>query len=240
MEESVDTARDFANFRDVATASSLLREGVVWRADAPMHASPPPGLASWPPSVVLDLRDPNERGAGHPLELHTLVESIPVLADASPDQMQGRGDLADLYRLMLEGNGARGIVRVIEAVAAADGSVLVHCTAGKDRTGVSVALMLTLVGIDRAAVVADYVATAVNMPDVLARMIARFSGADAANAPTYDASKLPASALDAPARAIETVLDIWDATPGGAEGWFVAAGGEATAVPRLRARILAD
>lgn len=240
MEESVDTARDFANFRDVATASALLREGVVWRADAPMHASPPLGLASWPPSVVLDLRDPNERGAGHPLELHTLVESIPVLADASPGQMQGRGDLADLYRLMLEGNGARGIVRVIEAVAAADGSVLVHCTAGKDRTGVSVALMLTLVGIDRAAVVADYVATAANMPGVLARMIAMFSGADAASVPTYDASKLPASALDAPARAIETVLDIWDATPGGAEGWFVAAGGDADAVPRLRARILAD
>ncbi len=146
-----------------------------------------------------------------------------MLADASPAQLQGRGDLADLYRLMLEGNGARGIVRVIEAVAAADGSVLVHCTAGKDRTGVSVALLLTLVGIDRAAVVTDYVATAANMPGVLARMIAMFSGADAAFVPTYDAAKLPAAALDAPARAIETVLDIWDATPGGAEGWFVAA-----------------
>ncbi len=232
------TRGDFANFRDVATASDLLRPDIVWRADAPMNADPPAGLNAWPPSVVLDLRDPKERGAGHPLEHLTLVESIPVLADASPAQLQGQGDLSDLYRLMLEGGGAKGIVRVIEAVAVADGPVLVHCAAGKDRTGVSVALMLTLVGIERAAVVSDYVATAVNMPGVLARMIAMFAGVDAAEGPVYDASKLPTSALAAPARAIETVLDIWEGTPGGATGWFVNAGGDPDTISRLRGRLL--
>ncbi|WP_349428612.1 tyrosine-protein phosphatase [Microbacterium sp. LWS13-1.2] len=35
-------------------------------------------------------------------------------------------------------------------------AVLVHCTAGKDRTGVAVALLLDAVGVDREAIVADY------------------------------------------------------------------------------------
>ena len=235
---TVGTWGDFANFRDVATASALLREGVVWRADAPMNSDPPAGLTAWPPSVVLDLRDPNELSGGHPLQHLTRVESIPVLADASPAQMQGMADLADLYRLMLQGNGAKGIVRVIEAVAAANGPVLVHCAAGKDRTGVSVALMLTLVGIERVAVICDYVATAANMPGVLARMIEMFAGLASEAVPVYDAAELPASALEAPARAIETVLDIWEATPGGAAGWFVSAGGDPDTVSRLRGRLL--
>ncbi len=229
---------DFANFRDVATASDRLRPDVVWRADAPMNSNPPAGLNAWPPSVVLDLRDPSELNGGHPLQHLTRVESIPLLADASPAQMQGADDLSDLYRLMLVGNGAKGIVRVVAAVAAADGPVLVHCAAGKDRTGVSVALMLTLVGIEREAVVGDYVATAANMPGVLARMIAMFSGVDVAEAPAYDASQLPASALAAPARAIETVLDLWETTPGGAAGWFVSAGGNPDALATLRGRLL--
>jgi len=241
MEAHVDmtgTSGDFANFRDVATASNLLRPGVVWRADAPMNSDPPAGLTAWPPAVVLDLRDPHERGRGHPLEHHTRVESIPVLADASPSQMQGNIDLVDLYRLMLVGNGAKGIVRVMEEVAVAEGPALVHCTAGKDRTGISIALMLTLVGIERDAVVTDYVATAANMPGVLARMIAMFTSAGSLVSPVYDAAKLPASALEAPARAIETVLDIWEATPDGASGWFVNAGGRPDSVALLRARLL--
>lgn len=229
---------DFANFRDVATASALLRSDVVWRSDAPMSVDSPEGLTAWPPSVVLDLRDAHEGGAGHPLEHLTRVESIPVLADASPAQMQGMVDLTDLYRLMLVGNGAKGIVRVTEVVAASDGPVLVHCTAGKDRTGVAVALMLTLVGVERDAVIGDYVATAANMPGVLARMIVAYSRVDSQAVPVYEPAKLPASALEAPARAIETVLDIWEQTAGGAAGWFVSAGGDPDVVARLRGRLL--
>ena len=67
--------------------------------------------------------------------------------------------LGDLYVSMLE-NGASSFAELGRLVGAATTdpptAVLVHCTAGKDRTGVSTALMLDAAGAERAAVVADY------------------------------------------------------------------------------------
>ena len=41
-------------------------------------------------------------------------------------------------------------------IAATDGHVLIHCTAGKDRTGTLVALLLDLLGVSRGEIVTDY------------------------------------------------------------------------------------
>ena len=46
----------------------------------------------------------------------------------------------------------------------ADQPVLVHCSVGKDRTGVTVALTLAAAGVDEAAVVADYARTETLLP----------------------------------------------------------------------------
>ena len=54
-------------------------------------------------------------------------------------------------------------------VAHAEGPVVFHCTAGKDRTGVLAALMLAAVGADRGAIVADYAATSANLAGEWAR-----------------------------------------------------------------------
>src|SRR5262249_4927503 len=51
------------------------------------------------------------------------------------------------------------VVAALRSVAAANGAALVHCAAGKDRTGVVVALTLTAVGVRPQDVVADYAAT---------------------------------------------------------------------------------
>ena len=45
----------------------------------------------------------------------------------------------------------------MRCAAGADGPVLVHCAAGKDRTGIAVALILRLLGVDRDLVLADYI-----------------------------------------------------------------------------------
>ena len=64
------------------------------------------------------------------------------------------------------------IVTALRIIAEPDGATLVHCAAGKDRTGVVVALALSEVGVDRDAVVADYVATSERIRDVLRRLAA--------------------------------------------------------------------
>jgi protein tyrosine/serine phosphatase len=56
---------------------------------------------------------------------------------------------------------------MIAAVAGAP--VVLHCAAGKDRTGVVTALLLSLLGADREEIVADYLATARNMPRIIER-----------------------------------------------------------------------
>lgn len=229
----------FANFRDVATASPMLREAVVFRADAPLGDARPESAAVWPPELVLDLRDDNERAPVHPLQHASAVHSIPVLADASPVQVSGYKTLGDLYEFMLTGSAAAAIAQVVDRVAHASGPALIHCTAGKDRTGVSVALLLTLAGVPREDVVRDYVATAANMRGVLENMMTTLAGANAVATPGYSVADIPAHVLDAPAHAIERVLDIWDGMDGGAEEWLVSVGGSAASAARVRQRLLA-
>ena len=55
-------------------------------------------------------------------------------------------------------------------IATADGAAIVHCAAGKDRTGVIVALALTVAEVEPDAIVADYVATDDRIEAILDRL----------------------------------------------------------------------
>lgn len=54
---------------------------------------------------------------------------------------------------------AEGYRALLDRLATTSGAVLFHCTGGKDRTGVGAALVLDLVGVDRAAIIEDYALT---------------------------------------------------------------------------------
>lgn len=61
--------------------------------------------------------------------------------------------------------------RVIAEALAQDGlPAVVHCAAGKDRTGVVIAVLLDAVGVERAAIIDDYVRTRETYPQVHARL----------------------------------------------------------------------
>ncbi|MEV4560617.1 tyrosine-protein phosphatase [Kitasatospora sp. NPDC049285] len=76
-----------------------------------------------------------------------------------------------MYRWFVTDAGARSrFAAVLRLIADADGGpVLFHCTAGKDRTGWTAALLLTALGVPREAVLADYLLT----NDRAAHLIAR-------------------------------------------------------------------
>mgnify|MGYP000938273510 FL=1 len=60
-----------------------------------------------------------------------------------------------MYRLMLR-NGGKEIRKALEVVADSEGSVLFHCAAGKDRTGILAMLILSSVGVEREDILVDY------------------------------------------------------------------------------------
>jgi len=81
---------------------------------------------------------------------------VSLLADSLPERKVAPLSLPDVYRMILEQRQEQ--LRQTLATLAAPGGfpAIVHCTAGKDRTGLIVALLLGLVGVPAATIVDDY------------------------------------------------------------------------------------
>ena len=147
------------NARDLGglplTGGGTVRERVLVRSDSPNFLTDDGVVAAtaYGLSRIIDLRRPNETGpypsrlAGLPAHLH-----LPVQGPGDPEE----GPWVHLYTGLLD-RRPELFARAVAAVAdAPDGPVLVHCAAGKDRTGLVVALALSLVGADVDAVADDY------------------------------------------------------------------------------------
>ncbi|RPK53017.1 Tyrosine-protein phosphatase precursor [Streptomyces sp. ADI92-24] len=142
------------NFRDAGGVGPL-RRGVLYRSGAlhELSAQDARSLAGLGVRTVVDLRSTPEVAA-RPDALHGLGFELlhaPVFAEqAWPD------DQLELYPSMAEHAG-RSVVAVVRRLLAADGPpVLVHCASGKDRTGVVVAVLQTLLGASEAEVTQDF------------------------------------------------------------------------------------
>jgi protein-tyrosine phosphatase len=64
------------------------------------------------------------------------------------------------------------VVAALRVIAGAEGAVIVHCAAGKDRTGTIVAIALLLVGAAQDAVLADYAASSERIEQIMGRLLA--------------------------------------------------------------------
>jgi hypothetical protein len=109
------------------------------------------------------------------------------------------------------------VLASIRTIARTDGAVLVHCAAGKDRTGVVVGLSLDAVGVEREVIVADYMASGERIEAILRRLIA---------SPTYRdemAGADPRKQAPVPAT-MERVLEIVDERYGGSAAWLSSQG----------------
>ncbi|OLT16107.1 hypothetical protein BJF78_15260 [Pseudonocardia sp. CNS-139] len=109
--------------------------------------------------------------------------------------------------------------------------VLLHCAAGKDRTGLVTALLLRLLGVDDDEIVADYLRSGANMPRIVERFRtwARYRDHMAA---------VPAEVYQAQEHTIRGVLDGLDRLHGGADGWAAARGITAAERRHLREHLL--
>jgi protein tyrosine/serine phosphatase len=191
------------------------------------------------PRLVVDLRTEAEcarEGRGLAGEPHVRYVNLPLQPKAALDAEQVAAGLAtnlfDDYVLQIRDNGGP-LLAAMELLS--DGEALpavVHCTAGKDRTGVLVALLLDLLGVDREQIVADYAATTANMPGILARIRSSsfFQGNGLAAAPAWIFESTPET--------MRAFLSWLDEEHGGTERWATADGLSPSAVERLRANLL--
>ncbi len=159
------------NFRDVGgypAGASRTRYGQLYRSDALGGVTEVGELAlgELGIEVVVDLRSRMEhaqdRGAD-PLP-HAEHIRVPIYRGSRSSIISdGHVSLELLYRQTIE-ESAWSFATAVAIIAESDmRPVLVHCTAGKDRTGLVVALALEAVGVDRAAVIADYTESALNL-----------------------------------------------------------------------------
>ena len=165
------------NLRDLGglpiEAGGETRFGRLLRSDSPHHMDERATrtLADAGVSTVVDLRTESERK-----ERPNLLVSVgrmqcitaPIFTD-DDEFPAGLNTAADVYCWWLRDLGV-GISTAMAAIADAPSApILVHCHAGKDRTGVVVALALLLAGVDVDAIADDYALSGVQLADMLAR-----------------------------------------------------------------------
>lgn len=238
------------NVRDVGglttTDGRTTRPRALLRADnlQDLTAADVAALEAWGVRTVVDLRHPAEVEAHGPTPLsgrvtHREVSLIPQVPDGEAAQaaVPSREHRAGEHPTHMEGfylgyveDAPDGIAEALRLIAD-DGPVLVHCAAGKDRTGVVVALALLLAGVTREEVVADYVRSAERIEGVLARL---------RSSPLYAASLAEATVDDVVpvARSMERFLDLVDERYGGPLGLAHSVGLDDATLQRLRDRLV--
>jgi len=252
--EGVENFRDYGDY--ATAAGKRLHAGRLYRSasharatDADLEVIEALNLA-----VIVDLRPPGERERdpsrrpvgfkGQVIENDhgeaagddpwwNFVRSCDLSEDAF------RGYLLNYYReAPFVARHVDLFARYFQALADAEGPVLIHCAAGKDRTGVLAALTHHVAGVHEDDIVEDYLLT--NNPERIAArapMVAQLIATETGRTPT-DAAIRAAIGVEAEylAEAFRTI----DAKHGSTDAYLEQVlGVDATLRARLEARLLA-
>jgi protein-tyrosine phosphatase len=220
------------NFRDAGTpptSQGELRTGMLFRSAAPLGVPDdvPEFLAAQGIQVIIDLRDEGEQVYAPWSELAARVVSMPVFAgELKTLQFDS---LEQLYGIMLD-RFTPSLVAAVGAIADnSDVPVLVHCTAGKDRTGVVVALVQEVLGVERGAVLAHYALSQEMLGEDYLRDL--FRGVDPLELPGVAAHR----AVSSPPTLLESLLVTIELAYGGVESMLLTHGLTTLQLDRLRA-----
>jgi protein-tyrosine phosphatase len=218
-------------------------------------------FAQLPVRTVIDLREDAETGQEPNAlgRLPITTKRIPIFSDdagqvpsaaggTAPGDEPGSGaaaadgaraavaagagtTLGDIYDFILDNRGARLTAAVLELAAPGALPAIVHCSAGKDRTGLTIMLVLGLLGVRDDLIAADYAMSAALL-DEEARAALRRLSADGD-------TELPADLLASPPELILRSLAKVRASHGGARGYLLAHGAPAGQLDALTEALLA-
>jgi protein-tyrosine phosphatase len=240
------------NFRDIGGYATTDGRGVAWGkvfrsgtmadlTDADHATLEPLGIVA-----ICDFRSNRERrhrpsrlgdSAVEPWSRdHETSAADLVNAMRAPgvDVTVSRGLMIELYRTMAY-EQAESYRELFRRIAAGDLPIVFHCSAGKDRTGIAAALLLDVLGVDRATVVEDYVLTDRFLAGLL-NLISREP--DSRRYAAIDPAIL-APMMRADPVYIETMFDTIEQRHGSSAGFLAEVlGMDAAAVAGLRDRLL--
>jgi len=243
--EGIDNFRDFG---DYAAGGRRLKAGLLYRSGHPARATDADlaRLAELGLAVIVDLRRANERERDparrwpgfaaqvieNDLGQETLDEWSDFIAGSDLSEASFRSYMMDYYaKAPLQRRHIDLYARYFRALAEASGPVLVHCAAGKDRTGVVVALALSAVGVRPEAIVADYVATGERTGPLLDRLRRSATYADDINSkPQQEHAPRPGT--------MAAFLEQVGARYGGTGRWLAGHGFGEDGLGLLRAKLL--
>lgn len=184
--------------------------------------------------TIIDLRSPQEAADepslfatdGRVSYLNLPLEKYYPHVRALIHQAETRGEV---YCIVLD-HYPDAVTAVLQAIIEAKpGGILIHCHAGKDRTGIVSALLLRLAGVPVEVVVADYAESQACLWPLYEKIVAEAGGEDNVGfwlKPT------------ATAEMMVFMLDYLDAKYGGVESYLLAAGMTSVEIDQLRNRLI--
>lgn len=235
------------NFRDIggypAEDGRVVRWGHYYRAGRQdrMTGRDLERLAALGIATQIDLRRPDEaaeQGPGPLPGLGARYVNVPVIPEGGTDRLTAlvgdTGISGQRYLGYLE-FGPETWRRLFELFAMPEtGPMVVHCTAGKDRTGVTTAFLLAVLGVERAIIEADYLLTNLDVDrqvDYLARIGALPEGMDQA---------AMRRAAGVPETAMSDFLDGVEARWGGVVGYLSSIGIDPPTMEAVRRNFLIE
>jgi len=142
-------------------------------------------------------------------------------------------NVADAFYIGYLEDRPDSIVGALRAIADAPGTALVHCAAGKDRTGVVIAMTLSVAGVPRPTIIADYEATGERIEKILDRLRSSATYAQ-------DIDNVPAHEHDPRPEIMRRFLERLDSDFGGPLGWLEQHGFDKVDAERLRTKLVEE
>jgi len=136
--------------------------------------------------------------------------------------------------------GAQRAVHLIITMLGEGRPVLVHCFAGKDRTGFAVAVALEAAGVDRDAILDDYLRSNTAVGPLRERILDSMRRREGMTPEvmSFAESRLTGEVLGVREDYLESARRVLDETYGGLPGYLAAAGVAADDIARMRAQLL--
>ena len=228
--------RELGGYPTVGGARSEYRRFLRSDALCRLSAADARFLYDYGVRAVIDLRDASEVADAPNVVIgkDVVYTNIPLLGFNAAQVSEIEKRLNDetfsmegIYKRILENyEGIRACFRFI--AEAPKGCILFHCAVGKDRTGVLAMLLLSLAGVDKWDIIANYVQT---WPNLMRDHVFSEDWYDAANS-------VFRVGMTSDPKLIEYAYDLLEEEHGGVEGYLLECGVPDDVVSAVRMRLL--